>query len=113
MSIRRLGLPMCWPACQITRPSASTNCCPGTGTGKTLPLKPRKARQTRPNRSTPWPSPDAYFGRIVVFGETSALLAQPGLQFGDQLPATLLAHAQAFLGCEAVDLALDGKQAID
>jgi transposase IS66 family protein len=30
-SIRRLGLPTCWPACRITLPSAITNYCLGTG----------------------------------------------------------------------------------
>src|SRR5271170_6994810 len=43
MSIRKRGSPTCSPACRITRPSAFTNCCPGTGTGKTLLLKLREA----------------------------------------------------------------------
>ena len=48
-------------ACQITPPSAFTNCCPGTGTAKTLLLKLREApRPPLQNRSALWPSPDAY-----------------------------------------------------
>ena len=63
MSTRRLGLPTCWPACQITPPCAFTNCCPGTGTGKTLLLRLREAHGPPvQNRSALWPSPDGYSG---------------------------------------------------
>src|SRR4029079_1294469 len=53
------------------------------------------------------------FGRVAVLGEPGTLFAQPSVQFDDQWPAPLLAHAQALLGHEAVDLALDGEQDID
>ncbi len=53
------------------------------------------------------------FCRVAVLREPGALSAQPSLQFDDQWPATLLAHAQALLWHEAVDLALDGEQDID
>src|SRR5947208_2518278 len=49
----------------LTPPSAFTNCCPGTGTGKTLLLKPRKAQGPPVQiRSARWPSPDAYVEMI-------------------------------------------------
>ena len=53
------------------------------------------------------------FGRVAVLGEPGTLCAQPSLQFDDQRSATLLAHAQALLWHEAVDLAFDSEQDID
>src|SRR5262249_53903074 len=53
------------------------------------------------------------FGSVAVLGEPGALFAQPGLQLDHEWPATFLAHTRALLGREAVDLALDGEQAID
>ena len=51
---------------------------------------------------------------VSLFLESRArCCAQPSLQFDDQWSATLLAHAQALLWHEAVDLALDGEQDID
>jgi hypothetical protein len=50
---------------------------------------------------------------LAVFGDSGALLAQPGLQRDDERHASLIANTHAFLWRHAVDLALDGEQDID
>jgi hypothetical protein len=50
---------------------------------------------------------------VAVLGHPGALLAQPILQFDDERPAALGAHAHTLLWRQAVDLALDGKQRMD
>lgn len=50
---------------------------------------------------------------LALTGDSGALLAQLGLQCDHERPAALVAHAQALLRCQTVDLALDGEQRID
>jgi hypothetical protein len=46
-------------------------------------------------------------GDLVARRELATLLAQPGLERGDQRPAALVAYALALLRSLAIDLALD------
>src|SRR5258708_19854282 len=53
------------------------------------------------------------FGGLAVGGQLRVLCMQPDLQFGDERPAVLSAHALTFRRRLAVDVALDLKQRID
>src|SRR6202040_2655676 len=51
-------------------------------------------------------------GDLALAGDSGALLAQPSLQCDHERPAALVAHAQALLRRQAVDLALHGEQGV-